>query len=81
MKTKNELIQECKDNNPTMVQIINGVEIELTGKAYEKACNDWAEMRLVQLTFEAEAEAKATAKSALLDRLGITADEAKLLLS
>ena len=29
----------------------------------------------------AEAEAKATAKAALLTRLGITADEAKLLLS
>ena len=29
----------------------------------------------------AEAEAKAAAKAALLDRLGITADEAKLLLS
>jgi hypothetical protein len=30
---------------------------------------------------EAEAEAKAEAKAALLDKLGITADEAKLLLS
>ena len=30
---------------------------------------------------QAEAEAKATAKAALLTRLGITADEAKLLLS
>lgn len=30
---------------------------------------------------QAEAQAKATAKAALLDRLGITADEAKLLLS
>jgi hypothetical protein len=29
----------------------------------------------------AEAEAKATAKAALLERLGITADEAKLLLA
>ena len=29
---------------------------------------------------KAEAEAKATAKAALLDKLGITADEAKLLL-
>jgi len=81
MKTKNQLIQECKDNNPTMVSIINGVEIELTGKEYEKACNDWAEMRLVQLTFEAELEAKALAKSALLAKLGITEDEANLLLS
>jgi len=34
-----------------------------------------------KLAREAEAEAKATAKAALLDRLGITADEAKLLLS
>ena len=30
---------------------------------------------------EAEAEARATAKAALLERLGITADEAALLLS
>jgi hypothetical protein len=30
---------------------------------------------------EAEAQAKAEAKAALLDKLGITADEAKLLLS
>jgi hypothetical protein len=33
------------------------------------------------LTKEAQAEAKATAKAALLDRLGITAEEAALLLS
>ena len=34
-----------------------------------------------QAAQEAEAEAKATAKSELLERLGITADEAKLLLT
>ena len=34
-----------------------------------------------QAAQKAEATAKATAKAALLDRLGITADEAKLLLS
>jgi hypothetical protein len=33
-----------------------------------------------QLAKQAEAEAKAAEKQALLDRLGITADEAKLLL-
>jgi len=33
------------------------------------------------LIAEAKAEAKATAKAALLERLGITAEEAKLLLS
>ncbi len=80
MKTKNELIQECKDANPVIIQTINGVEIELTGNDYEQACSDWADMRLAQLTVEAEAEAQATAKADLLERLGITADEAKLLL-
>ena len=34
-----------------------------------------------QDAMQAEAEAQAVAKAALLDRLGITADEAKLLLS
>lgn len=34
-----------------------------------------------QAAQEVQAEANATAKAALLDRLGITADEAKLLLS
>jgi hypothetical protein len=33
-----------------------------------------------QLTMQAEAEAKATARQAVLDRLGLTADEVKLLL-
>jgi hypothetical protein len=34
-----------------------------------------------QAAAQAEAEAKATAKAALLDKLGITEDEAKLLLA
>jgi hypothetical protein len=33
-----------------------------------------------QATLQAEAEAKATARAALLERLGITAEEAQLLL-
>jgi hypothetical protein len=36
--------------------------------------------KAAQATAQAEAEAKAAEKQALLDRLGITADEAKLLL-
>lgn len=35
----------------------------------------------IYLAEKTEAEAKATAKAALLDRLGITEDEARLLLS
>ena len=81
MKTKNELIQECKDANPVIVQTINGVEIELTGAAYDKACADWADMKLAQFKDQAEIETKIAAKSALLEKLGISEDEAKLLLS
>jgi hypothetical protein len=36
---------------------------------------------LADVAFKAEAEAKAQAKAELLERLGITADEAKLLLA
>ena len=35
----------------------------------------------IQATAQAEAEAKATAKAALLEQLGITEEQAKLLLS
>ena len=81
MTTKAELIAQLKAENPTMVANINGKDIELTAEEYEKAASDWADMRLVQIAAE-EAAVKAEAnKAALLAKLGITADEAKLLLS
>ena len=49
---------------------------ELAQKEIDQAAHEAAEA--IHL---AEAEAKATAKAALLDRLGITAEEATLLLS
>lgn len=69
-----------------MIRIVN-VE---TGEVIERAFNakelkqqeiDTAADLAGREAKQAEAEAKATAKAALLDRLGITADEAKLLLS
>lgn len=79
--TKNELIAQCKLENPKMVSIINGEEIELTGQDYEIACAAWAEMRLQQLALEKAKIEKEIAKTSLLTKLGITEDEAKLLLS
>jgi hypothetical protein len=80
MTTKSELIAQLKAENPTMISTINGEQIELTAEQYEKACNDWADMRLAQITAEAD-KAKAEAdKAALLVKLGITAEEAALLL-
>jgi hypothetical protein len=81
MTTKAELIAQCKAENPTMTATINDEQIELNAEEYEKACSDWADMRLIQIEYE-ETIAKAEAdKAALLAKLGITADEAKLLLS
>ena len=45
-----------------------------TKKDYQNAFNQY------EMWLQAEDEAKATARQALLDKLGITADEAKLLL-
>jgi len=57
-----------------------------TDKVIDREMNnaEFAQYEIDQAESEArktEAEAKATAKARLLDRLGITADEAKLLLS
>jgi len=75
MTTKSELIAQCKAQNPTMISTINGEEIELTAAEYDKACNDWAEMRLSQIAKE-EADAKAAADkeaaTAKLLALGLT---------
>ena len=80
MTTKEELIAQCKAENPKMVATILGEEVELSAEEYDKAANDWADMRLVQIADEnAKAQAEA-AKQALLDKLGITAEEAQLLL-
>ena len=57
-----------------------------TNEIIDREMNDqefeaWQADQEVQAVEQAEAEAKATAKSDLLSKLGITAEEAKLLLS
>ena len=71
--------------NPTRIEINceTGVEsvIELTDAEVAELAYQ-AELAAEKKTEEdAQAEANAVAKAALLDRLGITADEAKLLLA
>ena len=81
MTTKAELIAQCKAENPTMTATINDEQIQLTAQEYEKACNDWADMRLLQIEYE-EAQTKAAAdKAALLAKLGMSEDDLKTLLS
>jgi membrane protein involved in colicin uptake len=71
--------------NPTRIEIncTTGVEsiIELTDAEVAELAVQAAEAAAKKAEEDAKAEADAVAKAALLDRLGITADEAKLLLS
>ena len=67
-----KVIINCETNEVT--------ERELNKTEKDQQKIDLAEFEAEQAVKQAEAEAKATQKAALLDRLGLTADEAKLLL-
>jgi hypothetical protein len=61
---------------------IDFITKQTTTRDLTKAELDFLENKKIEaLQIKAEAEAKATAKAELLERLGITADEAKLLLA
>jgi len=57
------------------------VIVDLTDEEILQYEKDVAFYKKAQKDAETQAKAKATAKSTLLDKLGITEDEAKLLLS
>lgn len=79
MKTKSEIIAELKKTHPTLKSGSDEIGYtELEADEYEATILQWADNLLAQQTAEFEAT---QAKAALLNRLGITADEAKLLLS
>lgn len=63
------------------VNVQTGVEIENEIQLTTEQENEIVANRAKSAQQLAEAEAKATAKAALLERLGITQDEANLLLS
>jgi membrane protein involved in colicin uptake len=71
--------------NPTRIEIncATGVEsiIELTDAEVAELAVQAEAAAAKKAEEDAKAEADAVAKAALLDRLGITADEAKLLLA
>jgi len=81
---KTDLVALCKKNNPKIISVVNGEEIELTGADYEAACEQWADMRMEQIAYEAnqevlkQAEAQAKAKAeAKLAALGLTSEDLK----
>jgi len=79
--TKEQKIAALKLQYPTITKQINDEIVEIKGKDYQTLLSDWADVQLNREAKEAEVEAEALAKSALLVKLGINEDEAKLLLS
>lgn len=82
MTTKQEMIDLLKADFPTLR--IGGDDVgytELSAEEYEATIDQWADARLARQAKTAEAETKAQAKAELLERLGITEQEAQLLLS
>ena len=82
MTTKAEMIALLKAENPTL-RIGNDDEgyTELSKSDYEATIAEWADARIAKEAKLAQIKADALAKEALLTKLGITNDEAKLLLS
>jgi hypothetical protein len=82
MTTLNEMIQTLKTEYPTLrVGDEEQGYTQLNSTAYDAKIAEWAQARLEKQAKIAEAETKAQAKAALLSKLGITAEEAQLLLS
>jgi hypothetical protein len=73
METINKIIVNCNINETEVIPLTASELKTLKEQADKKRDLDSA--------LQAEAEAKAEAKTALLDKLGITAEEAALLLS
>lgn len=82
MKTKEQLIAELKTEFPTL-QTGNDQDgyVQLSVDEYDATILQWADVRLAEAKAKADAELKVQAKAELLERLGITEDEAKLLLA
>jgi len=78
MTTKAEMIEIIKAENPTL-QVGDDDQgyTQLSAADYDATILQWAENRLAKETAKAQA---ATDKAALLAKLGITADEFKILL-
>jgi hypothetical protein len=70
-----------ENNMPKVMIQIDGQVIEADAEQVQYLADWKSDIAADKAAREADLTAEATAKSALLDRLGITADEAKLLLS
>jgi hypothetical protein len=82
MTTKKEMLEIIKAENPNGLRVGNEEEgyTQLSQAETDAILDSWANARLAKEAALAEAEARAAAKADLLNRLGITELEAKLLI-
>jgi hypothetical protein len=81
VKTKEQFIAEYKTQFPTIK--VGSEQLGYTfleGQEYETTIDGWADDALLKQEAEASVARAATDKAALLNKLGITAEEAQLLL-
>jgi len=75
-----QIIEELKAENPKPMGQTNGEKYEITGDELKEFYQEAAKVIFDQRQKEAEAVAKAAQKAEILDRLGLTAEEAAILL-
>jgi len=83
MTTKEEMIIIIKAENPEGLRAGNEIDgyTVLTNNEYNAQISEWADSRLAEETKEADAAQAVIGKTALLAKLVITEEEARLLLS
>jgi len=79
--TLTQIIKDLRAANPEPYGQTNGVKYKMEGQELEDYYTESAKVILEEKQKEAAAASSAKAKAELLDRLGITAEEAKLLLA
>ena len=81
MKTKEEMIEIIKAENPTLRlgDEENGYA-ELTGNDYDAVISEWADARLAQEQATADAQALRQSKISAYEKLGLTEAEIEALL-
>jgi len=74
-------ITAFKEQYPTLTKGVNDEVFELDAKEYEATIAEWAQNELDAEAATAEKESLKVQKAALLSKMGITAEEAAILLS
>ena len=72
--------KDFKKEFPKLLKNVNGEQSEMNAEEYEATIAQWEANEVERLAKEAEAKEKAAAKKAILDRIGLTADELQTIL-